>query len=432
MFQCAPRTLSAILAGAALTVLASPALAAGFYIQEQSTKATGRANSGEIADQSVESLWWNPAAIGGLEGGDAAISGTLIRPRANIVDGGTVIVRPGQPAAPVGGSATRNPIDTGVVPAGAIAHGIGHGVAVGLAISAPYNFTTNYPTTSWVRYSTLTTRLRTVDIQPSVAVQLAGRLNLGAALNIEHSTATLGNALPNLLASLPDGAQQLSGKGWDVGYSLGAQYVAPRFSLGVSYKSEIKHHIDGQVAISGLLGPLAARNGTIDTRARFSTPWQLGFGARYKLTDAVTLNAQVERFGWARFDAIRLDAPLNTAIPENYRNTWSYAGGVDVALSPRWTVRGGVQRDLSPVRDSDRDARVPDSDRWTFALGATHKLTQAIEINAAANYLTLSEAAINRNTAAYVGTPAQTPVLVKGTVASPSVLIFSLGGRVRF
>lgn len=432
MILRAPRALSLVAAGTIAAAVTAPAQAAGFYIQEQSTKATGRANSGEVADQGAESLWWNPAAIGGLEGGDAAISATAIRPRANVVDTGTLIVRPGQSAALVGGNATRNPIDSGLVPAGAIAHGLGHGIAVGLAISAPYNFTTSYPTTSWVRYTTLTTRLRTIDIQPSVAVQLGGRLNLGAAINVERTTASLGNALPNLLASLPDGQQQLSGKGWDVGYSLGAQYVAPRFSLGASYKSAVVHHLDGQLVISGLLGPLAAKNATISTSARFATPWQLSLGGRYKLTDAVTLNGQVTRFGWAKFDAIRLGSPLNTAIPENYRNTWSYAGGVDVAVSPRWTVRGGVQRDISPVRDSERDARVPDSSRWLFALGATHQLTKAIAINAAANYLTLSEAAINRTTAAYAGTAAQTPVLVSGAVRSPSVLIGSLGARIRF
>ena len=41
---------------------------------------------------------------------------------------------------------------------------------MGLALSAPYNFTTEYPSTSWARYSALTTRLRTIDIQPSVGV----------------------------------------------------------------------------------------------------------------------------------------------------------------------------------------------------------------------------------------------------------------------
>src|SRR5919199_1657852 len=50
--------------GAGLTA-AAPADAAGFYLQEQSVRGWGRANSGEVADRGPDSLWWNPAAIGG-------------------------------------------------------------------------------------------------------------------------------------------------------------------------------------------------------------------------------------------------------------------------------------------------------------------------------------------------------------------------------
>src|SRR3954469_20776767 len=47
----------------------SRADAAGFYLQEQSVRGWGRANSGEVADQGPASLWWNPAAIGPGETG---------------------------------------------------------------------------------------------------------------------------------------------------------------------------------------------------------------------------------------------------------------------------------------------------------------------------------------------------------------------------
>ena len=53
----------------------------------------------------------------------------------------------------------------------------------------------------------------------------------------------------------------------------------------------------------------------------------------------LTLNAQVIRYGWDKFDAIRLGAPVNQAIPENYRTSWSYAGGVDYAASPTVNLR---------------------------------------------------------------------------------------------
>jgi long-chain fatty acid transport protein len=307
---------------------------------------------------------------------------------------------------------------------------------VGLAISAPYNFTTNYAADSFARYSALSTRLRTIDIQPSVAVHFDGPngigVNLGGAVNIERASATFGNALPNLLAALPDGQEVLSGHGWDAGFSLGALIAAGRLSLGASYKSSIAHHLDGQVSIAGLYGPLAANNGSIATTAAFSTPWQLGAGARYKLTRRLTLDAEVIRFGWSKFGNIALGAPLDTAIPENYRNTWNYALGLDADLGKGWTVRGGVQRDLSPVRNDQRDARVPDSDRWTFAAGASHEIFKNLTLDGAFNYVTLQSAAINRPTEAYVGTAAATPVLMNGEVTSAHVLIFSLGARLRF
>src|SRR5579863_1761700 len=142
-------TIRTALTGVAFAGIASgatPAMAGGFYIQDQSTKGTGRAYSGEVADQGAESLWWNPAAIGGLDGGSAAISVTAILPKADVSNVNTLIIRPGQAPAPVGGDpVSRNPINNGVVPSGAIAHSLGHGVAVGLVVTAPFNFTTNTP-----------------------------------------------------------------------------------------------------------------------------------------------------------------------------------------------------------------------------------------------------------------------------------------------
>jgi len=66
-----PRNL-ARMGGIALTTVllagvAAPAMAGSFYVQEQSTRGQGRANSGEGADKGVQSLWWNPAAIAGTQ-----------------------------------------------------------------------------------------------------------------------------------------------------------------------------------------------------------------------------------------------------------------------------------------------------------------------------------------------------------------------------
>lgn len=423
------------LAGAGLLLALAPttAMAGGFYIVEQSPKATGRAYSGEVADTGPESLWWNPAAIAGQKGASAHIGASAILASADITNANTLIVRPGQTPAAVGGDQTStNPIQRGVVPTGAISYGFNDKIAVGLAITAPYNFTTNYPATSWARYSATHTSLRTIDIQPTLAVQPIPGLRLGVGLNIEHVTATLANALPNLSPLLADGSQSLRGTGWDMGVSAGLQFQRGPVTIGASYKSAIKHSLDGAVTTAGLLGPLAAYNGTTSTSASFTTPWQAIFGFRYAISPAVTMNMQVTASGWSKFDAIRLGAPINAALPQKYRDTWTFAEGIDVVVSPKWTVRAGVARDESPVRGEYRDARVPDSNRWVFAAGATHQLSRKVAIDAGVNYLTLDNAPINRTTAAYAGTAAQTPVLVDGTVSGAHVFILSLGGRFNF
>ena len=424
-----------VLSGAASVLalgIAGAAHAQAFYLQEQSVRGQGRAFSGEAADTGVDSMWWNPASIGGMEGGEAAVRASAILPRGKVSDNGTVIVRPAQAPAAVGGDPVeKNPINNGVLPSGAIAYGFGK-VAVGLSVTAPYSFTTDYAADSWARYTADKTKLRTFDIQPTIAVQVAPGLNIGAALNIEHADATLSNYLPNLSPLLADGHQRLSGKGWDLGWSAGMQYHTGPLSVGLAYKSSVKHKLKGSVETTGLLGPLAGQNGTIHTHAQFRTPWMAIGSLRYKATDKLTLNGQIVRYGWGKFDTIDLGAPLNVSIPENYKNSWSYAFGADYAVSPQWTVRAGVQHGETPTRDGERDARVPDSNRWNFSAGTSYAVSDGITVDAAASYIKFKDATIDRTTAAYAGTPAQTPILVNGTLTDASALVFSLGARVAF
>jgi len=431
------RTNHTILSLAASAIaLAVPAMASAqaFYLQEQSARGAGRAFSGEAADTGAASLWWNPAAIAGIDRGDSTLTVSGILPSGDVVDTGTRIVRPAQAPAPIGGdSVTHDPIENGVLPSGAIALPLNNRLALGLALSAPYNFTTKYPATSWARYSALTTRLRTIDVQPSVGIVVTDWLRVGAALNVEYTSATLGNALPNLSSALPDGSQVLKGHGWDFGWTLGAQLHKGPVTLGVSYKSAIQHTLGGSATTSGLLGPLAASNGTInDLTAQFTTPAQIIVGVRGAVDSKLTLNAQFVRSTWAEFDTIRLGGAVSAAIPENYRNTYSIAGGLDYALTPKVTLRTGLQRTLTPTQDGQRDARVPDSNRWNYSIGGGYQVTSRFSLDAAASYIDFADASIDRVTAAYAGTPLQTPILTSGQLTNAHAVVLSLGGRYRF
>jgi long-chain fatty acid transport protein len=413
---------------------AGVAHADAFYLEAQSARGAGRAFSGEAADTGPASLWWNPAAIAGITSAEAAVSATAILPKGDVIDNGTLIRRPGQAFAPVGGnSVSRDPINSGVLPSGAIAYPITDRIAIGLAVTSPFSFTTDYDANSWARYTADKTRLRTIDIQPSVGIVLTDWLRVGGALNVEFTDAFLSNQLPNVLASLPDGTQTLKGKGWDFGWTAGVQLHNDIATVGISYKSSIEHTVTGELNIYNLVGPLAASNESLSgVQAKFSTPGQVMVAGRLKATNALTLNAQVVAYNWSKFDAIRLGAPLNVAIPENYRDSWSLAGGVDYALSPKATVRAGLQRTITPTQDGLRDARVPDANRWTYAAGGSYQLTSHIALDAAASYVDFSDTTIDRNTAAYAGTAAQMPIVTNGLLKNAHAVVLSMGGRITF
>ena len=429
------RRAALLSATAAATLLgAASANAAGFYLQEQSTKAVGRAFSGEGADQGAESLWWNPAAIAGNAKSSAYVSATAILPSSKVRNVNTLIRRPTNATfVPVGGNqVSEDPIRKGVLPSGGVAYRVNDQWAVGLAVTSPFSFKTDYEDNSWARYTADKTKLTTIDIQPTIAWAPIPELGLGFGLNFEHSDATLTNALPNVSSLLPDGSQSLKGKGWDMGWSAGLQFHPGSFiDLGVSYKSSIKHKLKGDVVIAGLVGPLAASNLTTNAIATFRTPWQLIGSARLNVTDKWTLNGTTTRVGWSKFDAIRLGAPLNAAIPENYRNTWSFAGGWDYDMSPQLTLRGGIQWDQTPTRNGERDARVPDVNRWNYSLGASYKVNDRFTLDAGGMYTHIDVVKIDRTTAAYVGTAAQTPILVNGSIRAHA-FVASLGARASF
>ena len=419
-----------------LLTSSAPALSAGFYLQEQSVRGWGRANSGEVADQGPASLWWNPAASARGDGQsriEVAVGATAILPSGRVENDGSLIDGPFAPPAPVGGDASqKNPIQKGVLPNTSVALHLSDRLAAGLTIASPYTFTTDYDANGWQRYSALRTRLFTVDIQPSLAYAPNDWLSLGAALNVEYAEALLSNALPNIIPGTPDGKIVIEGDGVDLGWSAGAQLrPAPRVTLGIAYKSAIEHKLEGDLTISGLSGPLAARNMTAGTNANFSTPWQLIVGGRAGVSDRITLNAQATRFGWSKFDQLEFGAPLGPTI-ENYRDTWSFAFGVDADVSEQLVLRTGIQLDQTPTRDASRDPRVPDGNRINYTIGASYRLSPRVSLDAGAGYTDPEAVAITRDERFYPGTLAQTDVSGNGRAVDQHVVVLSLGGRIGF
>jgi long-chain fatty acid transport protein len=411
---------------------AAQAHAAGFYIQEQSVRGTGRAYSGEVADQGVESLWWNPAAIA-RSGRELYAGASGIFVSGQVSDRGSTLTPPLGTAAPVGGDPRAfKPILPGLVPNFAVATPLGDRFAVGFSLAAPFNFTTQYQPNSWTRYDALTSTLRTVDAQVTGAMRVTDWLDVGASVDTQFTQARLSNAVPNFFGG-PDGMQSLRGEGWNVGWSVGAQAHLDKLTLGGSYRSKMNHSLAGKAAFSGLLAPFpASLDATQSAKATFTTPWVATFGGRYALTDRLTLNGQVQRIGWGEFKTINVTTPLGPEIfAQNYHDTTAGGVGLDYAASPRLTLRTGVQYDPTPTPEVGRTARVPDGDRWLFGAGATLNATQNLKLDAAFLYIKFKDSRINATPTFFDGTLAASGSHLLGDVQAAGYVL-SLGMRSSF
>lgn len=426
------RIVQVALASAVGMAFAAPAHAAGFYIQEQSVRGTGRAYSGEVADTGVESLWWNPAAIA-RSGREAYLGVYGIFVEGQVQNAGSTITYPGGVTLPIRGQPfAYNPILNGVLPNFDIATPIGDRFAVGLSAHAPFELTTKYDGAAFTRYDALKSRLNTVDVQLTGAMKVTDWLDVGVAADTEYASATLSNAVPNLSPLLPDGSQRLNGDGWNWGWSIGAQAHFDRLTIGASYRSSIDHDLSGDVQVGGLLGPIAAGNLNAHAKAAFKTPWIAALGVRYRVTDKLTLNGQVQQIGWSEFNSIHVETPVGAqTIPQGYHDTTAGGVGVDYTVNPRLTLRAGVQYDPTPTPEVGRTARVPDGDRWLIGVGASARLNEATTVDAGFAYIDFQRSTIDRTDPFFVGTPAAVTTQLRGDVHATGYVL-GLGLRRSF
>ena len=266
----------------------------------------------------------------------------------------------------------------------------------------------------------------TADIQFTGAMKVTDWLDLGLGVDAQYTDAKLQTASNRILSPLlPDGISQLSGNGWNYGWTVGAQAKFDRLTSG------------RELSLSG--GPRRGRTGlrrrspgparrratwTLDGSASFTTPWIATVGARWRVTDQLTLDAQLQHFGWSEFDAIHVTtAGGNQTLAQDYKDTTSGAVGADYAVNDRLTLRAGVQFDPTPTPDGERTARVPDGDRWLYGVGATGKIGERTQVDAAFAYIDFANSDVSHDTVFYAGTPAATSTALRGSVEGSGYVI---------
>lgn len=418
----------------AMLCAASPSLAGGFLIQEQSTKETGRALSGAaVAADGPGSIFFNPAIMTELEGIQLEAGGQIVLATGDQADFGSTRTVPGVPGTvPVGGNNGGNAFPQPLlVPNSSASVQVSDRLWLGVSVNGPFGLITNYEDGFFGRYDADRSSLFTLNVQPSAAFKISDNLSIGGGIDVQYAHVELSNALPNLAPGSDDGVLEVEGEDISVGWNVGAMATLGQVRLGGHYRSQMKHDMEGTLDISGLTGPLAPNNRSVDANAPLNLP------------DITTVSVQIgtdtpwrvfgtwRHYGWSNFEEVRIipagGAPL--VDEQDYRDTFSMSLGAEYDVSDKLTLRAGTMFDESPINDDFRGFRVPDGDRTWLSAGLSYDVGH-FTANLSYAHLWVSGSTFDVTETFYGGTPAAIDVRrLGGSTGAVDILAASIISR---
>lgn len=363
--------------------LAGDAFAAGFQLNEQNARATGRASAVVATIDDASAIWHNPAGLTRTRGTEFMAGLSLI-----VVDNG--YTGPGLPSTnpnfpnDVDEQLSRGPSP---VPHVYVSRQLSERAWVGLGFYPSYGSGNDWEDpNNWVgRTQIEQIALRTFFFTPTVALKVTDWLSVGVGLQLVPASVKLeqtlgddvGNVLfPRVTPDGQDGRLEVYGDAFGVGATAGLTVeLLEHLRLGFTYRSSVDLSFEGEADFD--LPP----NVPAEVRANFpdqtgnaelTVPHTFLWGVGWEMEDWV-IDASVQLTLWDSYDELRLNfdtgrpRPFN-ASPRNWEVVPMLRLGGEYRLD-QWAFRTGVAYDATPAPLETVEPGLPDGNRFNIAGG---------------------------------------------------------------
>lgn len=375
---------------------AAGAHAAGFNLLEQTASGIGNSYAGSAANpENASTIYFNPAGMSELEGFQLSGGLTAIRPSFKFKNDGST--GPGG-VVPLGTNNGGDAGSWGFVPNLYASWQLAPRWHVGLGIGAPFGLKTEYDD-DWIgRYHSREFDIKTININPSVAYKVNDQLSIGAGVNYTQLDATYRRAAYMPGTGDLNAKLKADGDGW--GWNAGLLYkVTPATRIGLSYRSTVKVNVDGDTKITHDVAGLIAKR---DASSTVKLPDTAIFSVAHDLNNKWQLLADVSWTGWSSIKSLDINnggAPFDDELELKFRDTWRVALGANYRYNERWTLRGGLAWDQSPIRSNQyRPTSLPDNDRYWASIGARYSPNDKLSVDIGYAHLFVKSTRIDNNT----------------------------------
>jgi long-chain fatty acid transport protein len=380
-----------------LAGLSGTAGAAGFSLFSQGS-GLGNAYAGSAAKSSDSStIYYNPAGMTQLQAREASVGLALARPvfkfDNNNSDVGAFNL------AGDGGDAGQ----WGAVPNASLSWALDKDLYIGIAMGAPFGQLTSYDVPWKGSAQSNEFEIVTVNINPSIAYRVNEQFSLGAGFSWQHLSADYYKRLNIGAGAGVKDHLSLSDDAW--GWNVGLLFTpSASTKVGLSYRSEIKYHTDGDNYVTGTGGvsnlvAAGAIAAGVQSKAKadITMPQTVILSVAQKLDDRWELLGDVSWMGWSSIDLVDIyhssgprDGRLLLTLPAKFQDTYRVALGTTYSYSDTLKLQFGLAYDQTPVKNAQtRLSAMPDNDRIWFATGAQWKpdRSQTLEVGLMYEYI---------------------------------------------
>ncbi|OGS12369.1 MAG: hypothetical protein A2234_04350 [Elusimicrobia bacterium RIFOXYA2_FULL_58_8] len=368
---------------AVILAMAGNAGAAGFRLAEQDAKATGMGNSFVAVADNASAVWYNPAAITGLEGTNIAL--------------GTVMVAPSMEHESTNGIKDEISGKLHIPPHLYATRKINDSWSLGLGVNAPFGLSTEWDkTTALTRTVATKSEIAAVNYNLNGAYKATEKISVAAGLSYVMIDATLNSWHP------AGREVQIEGDGNAVGYNAAVMYKHnDKLNFGANYRSQAKAKLEGDMK------NLTALGSVLPVKTELTLPDMLQFGAAYKYSDKWLFSAEADYTNWTTYRVITFKkqsdgSVVGTPATKNWQSVWAFRLGSEYKYSDTWKFRAGTFYDSNPVKEKYFETRVPDTDRVAVSVGAGYTKGN-ITVDASYMYLMFMERTVDSATASLDG-----------------------------
>lgn len=342
----------------ALLLLLAPLVchAAGYALYDISAAGQAMAQAIICRVDDPSAVWYNPAALSGLEGTQLAVNSTWMHTDAHFT--------------PAGLDFTIHAVPQNLFPSNFfLSHQFSDGLTMGFGVYSPFAFRTEWPSGSVAASINRKAELRTLFVSPSIGMRLSPNVSVGGGFDLVYGDSSFERESYRFGQPV---TSTINTNATNVGFNLGALIdTNSDFKLAATYKSKVDLDMDGDHAHVSI--PLPAQ-------------FMMGASTSY---DRMVFEGDFVWTGWSRFNAFGIDYNSHLTpdfvVLREWESRWSFRFGAEYRWSDELAFRGGYSYDRSPEPLRSLDPILPDAQRqglsagfgwrdpkWGFDFGYTH------------------------------------------------------------